>query len=186
MDVELEAYTERSVRLLAAPEVVARYFAQNEQLLAKLVGPERVERLGPGLYRVATRGFRALGLSVTPAFEVAFVDYPEVTHMASKACHLLSSSSYDLDLEARFEGEAQFHHDPDGTALFCWTETHARIRLPQILRLSPVGVVKGVLESLMKGALEALSSRFVPVIQEDFAAWQRQQGLEAPAPDALL
>lgn len=180
MDLELEAYTERTVSLPAPPTDVARYFAQNESLLSELVGQEHVTSLGGGRYRVATRGFSALGLTVTPAFEVEFVDHPGVTHMASKECHLLESSALDLDLEARFEGEAQFHPAPDGTSLFCWTHAHARITVPGFLRWMPKAAVQGALQTLMKGAMEATSSRFVPLIQKDFERWralQPQSGL---------
>lgn len=171
MQLELEAYTERTVHLPAPPDTVARYFAQNEDLLAELVGPEHVTPLGAGRYRVATRGFSALGLTVTPAFEVEFVDHPGVTHMASKACHLLESGA--LDLEARFEGEAQFHPAPDaGTALFCWTHAHARVTVPGLVAWMPRAAVHGALQAIMKGALEATSSRFVPVIQKDFERWR--------------
>lgn len=172
MHIELEAYTERTVPLPAPPEVVARYFAQNEELLGELIGKEHVTALGAGRYRVATRGFSALGLAVTPAFEVEFVDHPGVTHMASKECHLLSSSAMDLDLEARFEGEAQFHPAPGGTALFCWTHAHARVTVPGLVAWMPRAAVHGALQALMKGALEATSSRFVPVIQKDFERWR--------------
>lgn len=174
MPLELEAYTERTVTLAAEPETVARYFAQNEDLLGELVGQEHVVRLGPGRYRVATRGFSALGLTVTPAFEVEFVDLPGVTHMASQACHLLSSNALDLDLEARFEGEAQFHPCPEGTSLFCWTHAHARVRLPGLLAWMPRSVVQGALQGLMRSALDATSARFVPLIQRDFERWRRQ------------
>ncbi|MNT89048.1 hypothetical protein D3C72_2297100 [compost metagenome] len=49
--------------------------------------------------------------------------------------------------------------------------------------LLPHGVVKGALQSLMQHTLDALSARFVPLIREDFAAWQaaeRQQLSEEP------
>lgn len=176
MEIELEAYTERTVPLPAPPEQVARYFTQNENLLGELVGHEHVEPLGAGRYRVATRGFSALGLAVTPAFEVKFVDHPGVTHMASQACHLIESSALDLGLEARFEGEAQFHPAPDGTALFCWTHAHARVRVPAFIAWMPRAMVQGALQSLMKSALEATSARFVPLIQKDFERWR----LEVP------
>lgn len=179
MDVELEAYTERTVSLPAPPELVARYFAQNEALLSDLVGKEHVTALGDGRYRVATRAFSALGLAVTPSFEVAFVDHPGVTHMASQECRLVSSSAMDLDLEARFEGEAQFHPAPEGTRLFCWTQAHARLKLPGLVAWMPRPVVQAALQSLMRGAMEATSSRFVPLIQKDFERWrtQAQSGL---------
>ncbi|HEY9900214.1 MAG TPA: DUF1997 domain-containing protein [Pantanalinema sp.] len=173
MDVELDAYTERTVTLSAAPCEVARYFSANEALLGKLIGPERVTCQGPGLYRVATRGFSALGLSVTPCFDVAFTDRPGVTHMQSKGCHLVSSS--DLDLTAGFEGEAQFLGLGDETTLFCWTQAEARLRLPRALGLLPHGVVHGALQALMQHTLDALSARFVPLIREDFAAWQAEE-----------
>jgi len=172
MDLELDAYTERTVSLPAPPEVVARYFAQNEDLLSDLVGKEHVTNLGGGRFRVATRSFSALGLTVTPAFEVEFVDHPGVTHMASQECQLIGSNAMDLDLEARFEGEAQFHPAPDGTSLFCWTQAHARIKLPGFLAWMPRPVVHAALQSLMKGAMEATSSRFVPLIQKDFERWR--------------
>lgn len=174
MPIELEAYTERTVGLSAPPDAVARYFAQNEDLLGELVGKEHVTPLGNGRYRVATRGFSALGLTVTPAFEVAFVDHPGVTHMASQACHLVSSNALDLDLEARFEGEAQFHPAPEGTALFCWTHAHARVRLPGFLAWMPRSVVQAALQGLMKSALDATSARFVPLIQKDFERWRSE------------
>ncbi|HEY9854090.1 MAG TPA: DUF1997 domain-containing protein [Stenomitos sp.] len=172
MDIELDAYTERTVILPAPPELVGRYFAQNEDLLSDLVGKEHVTALGAGRYRVATRGFSALGLTVTPAFEVEFVDHPGVTHMASQECRLLESNAMDVDLEASFEGEAQFHPAPEGTSLFCWTQAHARIKLPAFLRWMPRPVVQGALQALMKGAMEATSSRFVPLIQKDFERWR--------------
>lgn len=173
MHVELDAYTERSVTLEGTPEEVSRYFSANEELLGKLLGPERVTRLAPDLYRVATRGFSALGLCVTPSFDVAFTDSPGVTHMQSQGCHLVSGS--DLDLSAGFEGEAQFLAADAGTTLFCWTQAQARLHLPRALGLLPEGMVKGALQALMQHTLDALSARFVPLIREDFAAWQAEQ-----------
>ncbi|MNY19044.1 hypothetical protein D3C86_1524590 [compost metagenome] len=181
MEVTLDAYTERTVTLAGTPEEVARYFSANEALLGKLIGHERVSCQGPGLYRIATRGFSALGLSVTPCFDVAFTDRPGVTHMQSQGCHLLSGS--ELDLSASFEGEAQFLAEGGGTNLFCWTQAEAALRLPRAMGLLPHGVVKGALQSLMQHTLDALSARFVPLIREDFAAWQaaaRSQLSEEP------
>lgn len=173
MHVVLDAYTERTVTLEAPPEDVARYFSANEELLGKLLGPERVTRLAPDLYRVATRGFSALGLSVTPCFDVAFTDSSGVTHMQSQGCHLVCGS--DLDLSAGFEGEAQFLRQGEGTTLFCWTQAQAQIRLPRALKLLPEAMVKGALQALMQHALDAVSARFAPLIREDFVAWLAEQ-----------
>lgn len=181
MLVELTAYTERTVGLNAPPDVVARYFSQNEELLAQLVGPERVQRLEPGLYHVETRGFSALGIDVTPSFEVAFADRPGVTHMASRQCHLLHANAFEFDLSASFEGEAQFHPAPDGTELFCWTHAVARLHLPPWLSLAPRTLVKSTLEALMHGALETMSGRFVPLILEDFERWSARERATDPA-----
>jgi hypothetical protein len=169
MQLSLSAYTERTVPMNGDPETVARYFSQNESLLAQLVGPDRVDRLGEGLFRVHTRGFAALGLEVTPSFDVAFTDLPGVIRMASQRCHLLHGEQFDL--EASFEGEAQFHPAAHGTALFCWTEARAELDLPPWLSFAPRSLVTSTLEAIMHGALEAMSGRFVPLIQRDFAAW---------------
>lgn len=171
MEISLEVYTERSVPLPAPSEVVAHYFSENETLLSLLVGPERVTKLASGQYRVATRGFHALGFSLTPSFEVHFIDSPARTEMMSQDCQLLHSNALDLDLSATFRGEAQFQAAESGTVLFCWTRAWAQVRLP-IPPLVPHSLVKGTLQALMQGTLDSLSARFVPLIQSDFERWQ--------------
>lgn len=175
MRVELEAYTERTVPLPAPPETVASYFSENELLLSLLVGHERVKKLAKGHYRVETRGFHAMGFSLTPSFDVTFEDFLDRTEMSSRDCQLMHASAFDLDLSAHFKGEAQFHPSEAGTELFCWTQAWATVHLP-LPRIFPQGPIKSVLEAIMQGTLDTLSARFVPLIQSDF---ERRQGNRA-------
>lgn len=176
MELSLEAFTERVVPLAAPPDRVRAYYQGNEDLFAQLVGREHLLRLDDRRYRVQTRGFAALGLEVKPSFEVCFRDFEDRTTMDCQDFHFAHTSQGDLELSAQFEGAALFEPDEAGTALRCWTHAQALLRLPGAWRLVPRGVIEGVLQAMMQTALEAVTNRFVPLIQRDFAAWLRQHG----------
>lgn len=172
--LSLEGSTERHLIVPAAPQEVAAFFSQNEALLRQLVGTERVIALGGNRYRIETRRFEALGLAVTPCFDVRFEDLPDRTLMRSEACRPLSSSHLDLAMEAEFQGEARFTPHDEGTLLECRTEAQVRLQPPRALRLTPTFVLRGLGNALLNTAMEALSSRFVPLFAEEFGRWLSQ------------
>lgn len=179
MEVGLEAFVERILRLEAPPEAVREYYQGNEELFGQLVGRERLVRLADRRYRVQTRGFGAFGLEVTPSFEVQFTDHADRTVMTCRDFHFAHTASGAFDAAAAFEGEACFEPDGAGTALRCWTRAQAHLVLPGMLRLVPRAVVEGVLQSLMHTAMEAMALRFEGLIARDFPRWYAERGPEA-------
>lgn len=173
--IELEGFTQRSTVLAASPEEVARYFSGNELLLKQLVGADRVDRLAHQRYLVSVGRFEALGLVIDPHFEVIFEDLPGVTRMDSTSCRVVTSEHLDLELAAGFSGEARFDPHPDGCLLTSWSAARVQlIRLPGLLRGLPAGMIQKVGNAVILKALEATSSRFVPLIRDDFERWRAQ------------
>lgn len=171
--IQLEGFTERSTILAADPDDVARYFSGNELLLKQLVGAERVERLAHQRYLVSVGRFEALGLVIDPHFEVVFTDLPGVTRMDSTSCRVVTSETIDLELAAGFSGEARFDPHEDGCLLTSWSAVRVDLlRLPGLLRSVPAGMVQSIGNAVIHKALEATSSRFVPLIREDFERWR--------------
>ncbi|MDB5096745.1 MAG: hypothetical protein JWM80_1166 [Cyanobacteria bacterium RYN_339] len=154
------------------PEVAFRYFARNEGLLKQFLGEDRVDNLGDGVYRVRLNPHGALGLTLQPSFDVAFIEHPpDRVEMKSLRASLVEASHDDTGFEARFEGEANFKQVPEGTLLRCSSRMDVALTLPGFLAWMPAAPLEALGNGLIQTAMGALSHRLVPLMQRDIAKW---------------
>lgn len=165
--MDLIAATSCSVALPATPHDLASYFSRNDSLLARLIGPGRVQDLGGGLYRVSLRRFEALGLAVRPELEVRFTDLPGRCAMrAERAC--LAEGPSGLSLEVAFEGEARFEPHGGGSLLVCEAEALVTLGLPFPFSMLPERSLQIMAEAVLKSAMNTTARRFAALIAENF------------------
>ena len=156
------------------PEIVFRYFAGNEHLLKEFLGPDRVERLAEGTFRIKLNPHGALGLTLRPTVDVRFVEHPpDRVEMRSVGARLLESSHEDAGFAARFEGEARFEAAPEGTMVFCRAEMHVSLALPGVFSWMPAAPLEAIGNGVIHAALKGLALRLVPVMQRDIQRWNR-------------
>jgi hypothetical protein len=154
------------------PDVAFRYFARNEDLLKQFLGQDRVEALGDGVYRVQLNPHGALGLTLQPSFDVAFIEHPpDRVEMKSLRASLVDASHQDAGFEATFAGEALFTPVPAGTGLSCSSRMQVALSLPGFLAWMPAGPLEALGNSLIHTAMSALSHRLVPLMQRDIERW---------------
>jgi hypothetical protein len=150
------------------PDVAFRYFARNEGLLKQFLGEDRVEPLGDGVYRVRLNPHGALGLTLQPSFDVAFIEHPpDRVEMKSLRASLVESSHDDAGFEAHFEGEARFTPAPAGTAMACSARMQVNLTLPHVLAWMPAAPLEALGNGLIHTAMSALAHRLVPLMQRD-------------------
>lgn len=166
--MEVRGETSREVLLDAPKAEVAHYFAGNEALLRRLVRGE-VHALEAGVYRVALRRYQVGDMAIAPAFDVRFVDRPDGMTMTSLDCRVLDATHADLDLSARFEGEAQYEDHPAGTLVRCRARAHARVRLPFFVEWLPASWLERAADALVAIAMEEFGDRFLSLLREDFS-----------------
>jgi hypothetical protein len=159
-----------------APDVAFQYFARNEELLAQFLGPDRVEQLDDGVYRVKLNPHGALGLSLQPSFDVAFIEHaPNRVEMKSLRASLVESSHGDAGFDARFEGEAVFTESGDGTQVNCWASMSVSLTLPSVLAWMPKTPLEAIGNGIVQAAMQALSLRLVSIMQRDIRCWVARQ-----------
>lgn len=154
------------------PDLAFRYFAHNEDLLKQFLGRDRVEALGDGVYRVRLNRHGALGLTLQPSFDVAFIEHPpDRVEMKSLRASLVESSHGDAGFEATFEGEAHFAPCPAGTAMACTAAMQVALTLPAVLAWMPAAPLEAMGNGLIQSAMGALACRLVPIMERDIARW---------------
>jgi len=160
------------------PDVAFRYFARNEDLLKQFLGEDRVEHLGDGVYRVRLNPHGAMGLTLQPSFDVAFIEHPpDRVEMKSLRASLVDSSHADAGFEARFNGEALFKPVAAGTALACSAHMAVALELPAFLAWMPTAPLEALGNGLISSAMGALAHRLVPLMQRDLARWTAREVL---------
>jgi hypothetical protein len=170
--LNLGGRTAIAFELAHPPEVAFRYFAQNEDLLKQFLGRDRVEALGDGVYRVRLNRHGALGLTLQPSFDVAFIEHPpDRVEMRSLRASLVESSHGDAGFDATFEGEARFTPCPAGTAMACTAGMQVTLTLPAVLAWMPAGPLEAMGNGLINTAMSALAHRLVPLMQKDIQRW---------------
>lgn len=173
MTLQLGGRVEQAFGLPYPPEVAFRYFARNDDLLKQFLGEDRVECLEDGVYRVKLNPHGALGLTLQPSFDVAFIEHPpDRVEMKSLRATLVESSHGDAGFEARFEGEARFLPDEaGGTEVTCQAAMHVELELPAFFAWMPVAPLEALGNSLIQAAMQGLSGRLVPLMQRDIRRW---------------
>ncbi|MEB3221484.1 MAG: DUF1997 domain-containing protein [Candidatus Sericytochromatia bacterium] len=170
--VTLRARVSHDVRLACPAEEAFAFFAGNDALLREFLGEDRVERLPDGAYRVALSPHAALGVSLRPSFDVAFVDHPpDRVVMRSLAARLLEGSAHrPADFDAGFEGEAHFVPEGPGCVVVCRAVMRASFGLPAWLApVVPVAAFEAVASGLMQAAMLALAGRLGPLLERGIA-----------------
>lgn len=175
MGLKLSGAVEEAFTLAPAPEVCFRYFAQNEDLLKQFLGDDRVERLEAGVYRVKLNPHGALGLTLQPSFDVAFIEHPPAkVEMRSRGARL-ESASHQTEFDAQFTGEARFESHPDGTLVVCWSRMEVELALPDFLAWMPTGPLEAIGNGIIEPAMRTLARRLVPIMRRDIQRWLRAQ-----------
>lgn len=155
-----------------APEVAYRYFANNEELLKQFLGQDRVAQLEYGVYRVKLNPHGALGLTLQPSFDVAFIEHPpDRVEMKSLRASLVESSHGDAGFDAHFEGEALFSPSGDGTRVACAASMQVRLTLPAVLAWMPARPLEAIGNGIIQAAMQTLSLQLVPIMQRDIRRW---------------
>ena len=170
--LDLGGHTAQAFVLEQPPELAYRYFANNEALLKQFLGEDRVAYLGDGVYRVALNPHGALGLTLRPSFDVAFIEHPpDRVEMRSLRAQLLEASHLDAVFEARFEGEARFEPHPHGTRVACWAHMHVTIGLPPAFTWMPTRPLQALGNGIIQAAMGTLAKQLVPIMQRDIRGW---------------
>lgn len=158
------------------PELSYRYFAGNEALLKRFLGPERVSVLPDGAYRIALKPHGALGLKLRPVVEVEFIEEPfERVRMSSRRCELAETSHAGTGLDAHFGGEARFESEGAGARVHCQVRFDAAIRLPAAFDWMPRAALQPIAESIVHAAMSALAHRLAVILQREVPRWAAEQ-----------
>jgi hypothetical protein len=173
----LQGAVQQAFELAYPPAVAFSYFAQNEDLLKKFLGHEHVEKIAPSTYRIRLNRHGALGLSLQPVFDVAFIECPpDKVEMRSVDAQLLQASHEVPGFEAHFEGQALFEPEPFGTRVVCQARMKVSFALPTFFEWMPVGPLEAVGNGVIHPAMKALALRLVPLMQKDIRRWVAAQG----------
>lgn len=170
--VALEARIEHEIRLACGADEAFAYFARNDELLREFLGRDHVERLADGTYRVAVHPPGALGVSLRPCFDVAFLDHPpDRIEMRSLRATLHEGSPHRPDdFDAAFDGEALFRPTAQGCAVACTAHVRVTFGLPGwIAPLVPVPVFESVANGLVRTGMLALATRLGPLLERGIA-----------------
>lgn len=170
--LNLAGHVVQELTLPDPPDVAFRYFAKNEDLLKQFLGQDRVEPLEDGVYRVRLNPHGALGLTVQPSFDVAFIEHPpDRVEMRSLRATLLETSHDDAGFDAHFDGEARFLASDSGTRVICGAHMRVTLGLPAFLAWMPTGPLEAIGNGIIQAAMQGLSLRLVPIMQRDIRRW---------------
>lgn len=170
--IRLSGRVEEPFTLEVAPESAFRYFAKNEELLKQFLGADRVERLDDGVYRVMLNPHGAMGLTIQPTFDVAFIEHPpNRVEMKSLGARLVHTTHDDTGFDARFTGEALFEPHVAGTLVRCWAKMEVELTLPGFLAWMPTAPLEAIGNGIIEPAMSTLARRLVPLMRRDIRRW---------------
>jgi len=167
----LEGEISREISLSESPEKVADFVRGNEGLLYRILGRERVDPVGPALYRFRLYQLGALGVSLRPAFDMLFERSGDLLlKMTTVGFSFLEGSHRDMAMDAKVWARAALEAIPEGTLALVQASVRVSMEVPAVLRLVPRRMLEIAGNALLDTTMRSFADRALPIVKSELEA----------------
>ncbi|MGD1897842.1 MAG: DUF1997 domain-containing protein [Phormidesmis sp.] len=147
------------------------YLSEPERLVYALVDSQRVEILGPNLFRVKVRAIKFLGFALQPVCDIEVWLEAGTVRLRSDRCQLEGYDSFNQKFSMNMQGYLVSQDTAKGKKLRGQANLVVTVDLPQAMSLTPKPILERTGNGLLNGILITLKQRLMRQLIADYSVW---------------
>lgn len=167
---------------LVVPELstpIQHYLRQPQRLVKSLVDPNRMEQLGPDVFRLKMRPLNFMTFSVQPTVDLQIVAESDGTvHLQSTACEIKGVEYVNQRFNLNLVGLLMPEQIQQTTYLKGKADLQVQVDLPPPFIFTPKSILETTGNGLLRSVLLTIKQRLTYQLLSDYRSWVASQQLE--------
>lgn len=167
---------------LVVPELstpIQHYLRQPQRLVKSLVDPNRMEQLGPDIFRLKMRPLNFMTFSIQPTVDLQIVAESDGTvHLQSTACEIKGVEYVNQRFNLNLVGLLMPEQIQQTTYLKGKADLQVQVDLPPPFIFTPKSILETTGNGLLRSVLLTIKQRLTYQLLSDYRSWVASQQLE--------